>query len=116
MRDRILILLSVVVFIVLLSLGATPFWSLFILLFVLLGYLGLQYPSGVSEWNTDKKESAYLIMTLAVILLIIYLVYTVFTIITFPPVVVLLAWGAGLGLAGLFILSIFYPRGLGVKM
>lgn len=116
MRDRVLIFLSVVVFIILLSLGTDPFWSLFILIFVLLGYMGLRYPSGVSDWETSKKETTYLMLTLGTILLIIYLLYMVFTIITFPSAVVLLAWAGGIGLAALFVLSIFYPKGLGVKI
>ncbi|MEF8873524.1 MAG: hypothetical protein V5A88_02505 [Candidatus Thermoplasmatota archaeon] len=116
MRDHVLIFLSVIVFIILLSLGTSPFWSLFILAFVLLGYIGLRYPSGVSDWDSDKKESGYLLLTLATILLVIYLLYIVFTIVTFPPVVVLLTWAGGIGLTALFVLSIFYPKGLGIKI
>jgi len=116
MRDHVLIFLSVIVFIILLSLGTSPFWSLFILIFVLLGYAGLRYPYGISDWETSKKESAYLLLTLGTILLIIYLLYIVFTMISFPSLVVLLTWGGVIGLAALFVLSIFYPRGLGVKI
>ncbi len=116
MRDRVLIFLSVIVFIVLLSLGTNPFWSLFILTFVLLGYIGLRYPSGVSDWDTGKKESAYLFLTVGTILLIIYLLYMVFTIVTFPSVVLLLSWAGGLGLVALFVLSIFYPKGFDMNI
>ncbi len=116
MRDHVLIFLSVVVFIILLSLGTSPIWSLFILSFVLLGYMGLRYPSGISDWQSNKKESAYLVLTLGTILLIIYLLYMVFTIITFPSVVMVLTWAGGIGLAALFVLSIFYPKGLDIKI
>ena len=116
MRDHVLIFLSVVVFIALLSLGTNPFWSLFILTFVLLGYIGLRYPSGASDWHTSKKESIYILLTLGTVLFIIYLLYLVFTMVTFPPAVVLLAWAGGIGLAVLFVLSIFYPKGMSINV
>ncbi len=113
MRDHVLILLAVVGFIILLSLGASPVWSLVILSFVMIGYIGVKYPGGRSDWTSDKKETAYLALTLATVLLIIYLLYLVFMIITFPSMVVILVWFAVIGMALLFLLSVIYPKGIG---
>ncbi|MFO8109471.1 MAG: hypothetical protein R6U17_02970 [Thermoplasmata archaeon] len=113
MRDYALIFLAVLGFIILLSLGTSPIWSLVILSLVIVGYIGIKYPAGRSDWDNNKKETIYLILTLATMLLIIYLLYLVFTIITFPSLVVILIWGAAIGMALLFIFSVIYPKGVG---
>ncbi|MFW5907352.1 MAG: hypothetical protein ACOC55_01315 [Candidatus Natronoplasma sp.] len=111
MRDRVLIFLTVIGFIILLTLGVSPTWSIFLLIFLIIGYMGLRYPTGRPDWSADKKETAYLVLTLVVVLLMIYLLYTVFTIVTFPSAVVILVWASAIGFAVLFLLSVIYPQG-----
>ncbi len=111
MRDRVLLFLAVVGFIILLSLGISPLWSIGILVFALIGYLGLRYPNGASDIKTNKKEAAYSILSILMILVVVYLLYTVLKIVNLPPIVDLITMASWLGVIGVFLLSIFYPDG-----
>lgn len=116
MRDRILLFLAVIGFIILLALGVSPMWSLAILLFTIIGYMGLRYPTGAEEIKGDKKSSAYFILTIVMVLLVVYLLYTVLQVFEFPPMIKMISIASWLGITGLFLLSIFYPNGLDKKL
>ena len=111
MRDRVLLFLAVIGFIILLSLGVSPLWSLAILIFAIIGYLGIRYPNGASEVKSNKKESAYSILSILMVLIVVYLLYTVIQVIDLPPIVDIITIVSWLGIAGIFLLSIFYPNG-----
>lgn len=111
MRDRVLLFLSVIGFIILLSLRISPIWSLAILIFAIIGYLSLRYPDGAKDVKTNKKESAYSILSIVMVLIVIYLLYTVLEVINFPRVVELITIISWLGITALFLVSIFYPEG-----
>ncbi len=111
MKDTFLLLLSVIGFIVLLSLGMNPLWAIFILVYTVMLYLGFRYPEGVEDWSMGTKESAYVLVTIGSVLLIIYLIYIVMTTVTIPPANVLLTWVSALSIAALFIASLFFPKG-----
>ncbi|MFP4052117.1 MAG: hypothetical protein ACLFVB_10310 [Thermoplasmata archaeon] len=111
MKDRVLLFLAVVGFIILLSLGVSPIWSIGILLFAIIGYLGLRYPKGSLDVKTNKKESAYSILSILMVLIVVYLLYTVLQIIELPPIVDIITIISWIGVAAIFLLSIFYPKG-----
>lgn len=112
MKDTFLLILTVVGFILLLSIGVGPFWSLFIVSYTILACISIMYPTGLYDWDMDKKESAGLLLTLGVVLLMIFLIYKVLTTATLPSVVLLLTWGSTLSMAVLFLMSLFFPSGL----
>lgn len=111
MEDSFLIVLLVIGFVILLSMGVPVMWSLIILLFLVMMYLGLSCPNGLEDWNRGKKESAALLVTLGSILLVIYLLYMVLKTISFPDTILLITWASAIIIAVLFILSLFFPSG-----
>ncbi|MGM0509557.1 MAG: hypothetical protein ACQESD_00315 [Thermoplasmatota archaeon] len=115
MKDSFLIVLLVLGFVVLLTMGLSVPWSLFILLFVIMMYLGLRYPNGLEDWDRSRKESAALLVTLASILLVIYLVYLVLGTVNFPDTILMITWASAIIIAVLFILSLFFPSGKKVE-
>lgn len=112
MNDTFLLILTVVAFILLLSIGVGPIWSLFIISYTVLACISIMYPSGLYDWDMDKKESAGLLLTIGVVLLMIFLIYKVLTTATLPSVVLILTWGSTISMVVLFIVSLFFPSGL----
>ncbi|MFO7991751.1 MAG: hypothetical protein R6U61_05605 [Thermoplasmata archaeon] len=111
MKDTFMIIMSVIGFIILLSLDVNPLWAIVILLFALMVYISVQYPNGLSDWDKNRKETAALLLTIVSILLLVFLIYIALSTITLPSSMLLMSWISAIIFAFLFIISLFYPAG-----
>lgn len=117
--DFMLLFLMLMAYVLLLWLGVPIWWSLCIMIFIGLLYLGLRYPKGKADWRYSFRESLYIIMTL--ITMIIFIIAIQAALVNLggnlpSSVEILLFFIVMPAMMILFLLGLFFPHGKAIKL
>ncbi|KYK28624.1 MAG: hypothetical protein AYK23_00115 [Candidatus Proteinoplasmatales archaeon SG8-5] len=80
--------------------------------YVALAAFSVKFPRGRENWQRDRVETLYLVMSATVFLMLLFLLWYVSAVIDWPDVLTIIVWSGVIVLVMLVLISIFIPRGI----
>lgn len=97
---------------------STVNWILLIagILYVCLGAFAFKFPRGGGDWNRDRSETFFMLLSAGVFLMLFFLLWYVSSVVDWPDALTIIFWGSVITLVGLVIVSVFAPTGIKVSL
>jgi hypothetical protein len=114
-----LLFLMLLAYVLLLWLGVPLWWSLCIMIFIGLLYLGLRYPRGKADWRYSFRESLYMVMTLITMIIFVSAIQAALANLggNLPSEIeILLFFIVMPAMMIFFVLGLFFPHGKTLKL
>lgn len=93
-------------------------WILLVsaIIFVCLGAFAIKFPRGRGDWEKDRSETFFMVLSAGVFLMLFFLLWYVSAVVDWPDALAITFWASVITLVGLVIVSFFAPTGIKVSL